>query len=98
MNSIFVYLPTLSNTASGGQVRDDRRGTVDPKRRSSKGRYSQGGGDMKSRWEAPPASNSSNNNEGSHYGPSSGNKRGRSDSLDDYDSGRAAKNSRFDDD
>ena len=49
--------------ASGGQVRDDRRGVVDPKRRSSKGRQSntstnKGSGhdfdDLDSRWEAPP--------------------------------------------
>lgn len=49
--------------ASGGQVRDDRRGTVDPKRRSSRGRQSTGSASssgaglfdaMASRWEAPP--------------------------------------------
>ena len=87
--------------ASGGQVRDDRRGTIDPKRRSSKGRYSGGGGDsMASRWQAPSSvqNSTSDNPVGGHYGPSdmeSGNKRGR----DTYDgvTGRSSKNSRFED-
>jgi len=99
--------------ASGGQVRDDRRGMNDPKRRSSRGRHSAGGpgagagaGDnMASRWEAPPTSASNNGNSNNadtisgHYGPartSSGEKRGRDD-YDQYDGGRAAKNSRFED-
>jgi nuclear cap-binding protein subunit 2 len=99
--------------ASGGQVRDDRRGANDPKRRTSRGRDSAGGagagvgagtGDnMASRWEAPPsaASNNGNSNGGpisGHYGPArtSGEKRGRDD-YDQYDGGRAAKNSRFED-
>ena len=90
--------------SSGGQVRDDRRGSVDPKRRSSKGRNSTGGREndnMASRWEAPPATpsnaNGMNDPVSGHYGPvaSAGEKRGRDDN--DYDVGRAAKNSRFDD-
>jgi nuclear cap-binding protein subunit 2 len=86
--------------ASGGQVRDDRRGTVDPKRRS-KGRYSGGGGDnMASRWEAPPTSQNASNNDpvGGHYGPVDhvplGSKRERDD-YDDDTIGRAPKSSRF---
>lgn len=66
--------------SSGGQVRDDKRGSIDPKRRS-KGRYSGGGegtgGDnknMASRWEAPPTSGQQNSSNGGdpvrgHYGP-----------------------------
>ena len=88
--------------ASGGQVRDDRRGTVDPKRRS-KGRYSGGGGgdNMASRWEAPPTAQNSSDNDpvSGHYGPVSdtalGSKRGR-DEFDD-DAGPASKNSRYGD-
>jgi nuclear cap-binding protein subunit 2 len=91
--------------SSGGQVRYDRRGSVDPKRRSSKGRSSAGGGEndnMSSRWEAPPAAspsaNGTNGTVSGHYGPVStaGQKRGR-DGDNDNDVGRAAKNSRFDD-
>lgn len=97
--------------SSGGQVRDDRRGSIDPKRRSSAGRSSNGGsgGAMASRWEAPPTSqqqsitprqNSRNGGDpvDGHYGPSavSGSKRGRGDSDEDMQ-GRSAKNSRFDD-
>jgi nuclear cap-binding protein subunit 2 len=90
--------------ASGGQVRDDRRGTVDPKRRS-KGRNSStggggAGGDIASRWAAPPTpSNSGNANDpvSGHYGPaSSGDKRGRDDYDDDLGA-RPAKSSRFED-
>mmetsp|Transcript_15033 Transcript_15033/g.28298 ORF Transcript_15033/g.28298 Transcript_15033/m.28298 type:complete len:238 (+) Transcript_15033:94-807(+) len=75
--------------ASGGQVRDDRRGVIDPKRRTSKGKQSSAGGvnqfdSMASRWEAPPLADresSSGNRQGDqdYYRPSSnsmiGNKR-----------------------
>jgi hypothetical protein len=57
---------------------------------------------MSSRWEAPPAAspsaNGTNGTVSGHYGPvsTSGQKRGR-DGDNDNDVGRAAKNSRFDD-
>jgi nuclear cap-binding protein subunit 2 len=70
--------------ASGGQVRDDRRGMIDPKRRSSKGKHSSstsGGGNqfdsIASRWEAPPLADGTlseiHRQEGAqdYYGPSS---------------------------
>ena len=94
--------------ASGGQVRDDRRGTVDPKRRSSKGRASAGEDSMANRWEAPPAAPNSSSSKNApvdgHYGPAEtytssatlGSKRGRDEYTDDLPD-RTTKNSRFED-
>ena len=68
---------------SGGQVRDDRRRTVDPSRRRSGegvgGGSGGGGGGMGSRWQSPVA----------------GAKRSRD---DDEEEQRAAKTSRYDED
>lgn len=95
---------------SGGQVRDDRRRTVDPsRRRSGEGvgagagaAGAGGGGGIASRWQSPQQAS------GGHYGPpSSGQKRSRDDEDgggirnhddDDNDMQRAAKNPRFDGD
>jgi nuclear cap-binding protein subunit 2 len=82
----------------GGQVRDDRRGSFDPKRRAVAPTNT-----MSSRWQAPIRSAAETNDEGlgGHYGPaasSSGAKRGRDESDDDNAGERPQKNSRFDDD
>lgn len=89
---------------SGGQVRDDRRRTIDPKRSSSASKS----GSMASRWQAPPTSQkppspiaSKNEPVSGHYGPSEvqpesalGYKRSRDgDGADEPQ--RSAKNSRF---
>jgi len=68
----------------GGQVRDDRRGSFDPKRRSNPAAA------ISSRWQAPMRSG--------HYGPSapsSGVKRDRDGSDDHHIDQPNTKNSRF---
>eukprot|EP00566_Odontella_aurita_P021533 CAMPEP_0113544530 /NCGR_PEP_ID=MMETSP0015_2-20120614/10760_1 /TAXON_ID=2838 /ORGANISM="Odontella" /LENGTH=225 /DNA_ID=CAMNT_0000444801 /DNA_START=56 /DNA_END=733 /DNA_ORIENTATION=+ /assembly_acc=CAM_ASM_000160 len=67
---------------SGGQVRDDRRATVDPARRKSGERA----GGMGSRWQAPGSG------EPRAY-PSAGEKRSRDDDEDTHQ--RPSKNPRF---
>mmetsp|Transcript_18439 Transcript_18439/g.21269 ORF Transcript_18439/g.21269 Transcript_18439/m.21269 type:complete len:231 (+) Transcript_18439:99-791(+) len=83
---------------NGGQVRDDRRNSFDPKRRTATPRNRK----IADRWQAPDRSNDANNgafgggNSSGHYGPSAGMKRGR-DEYDyvDEDLQPATKNSRF---
>lgn len=78
----------------GGQVRDDRRGSFDPKRRAT-------ASTMSTRWQAPKRSTPDNHDSISgHYGhpsQSSGVKRSRNDSDDmNMDAEQpSAKNSRF---
>lgn len=78
--------------ASGGQVRDDRRGMIDPKRRSlssssttTKGKhsYSSGGhlldSSIESRWEAPPLAGDGRQDD--YYGPSSSRSQAETNSI-----------------
>jgi len=83
----------------GGQVRDDRRNSFDPKRRAAV----PANNTMSSRWQAPTRTSNDRNSLDSydgHYGPSStdnisGVKRSRGDS-DDFQEGQpSTKNSRF---
>merc|ERR1712150_153447 len=74
--------------SSGGQVRDDRRGVIDPERVTR----NKSGALNSRRWQAPQRTNE-------QYGPPtymSGQKRMRDDDQDLCNYGRAAKNSRFD--
>lgn len=75
----------------GGQVRDDRRGSFDPKRRANPATA------ISNRWQAPTRSEKSDSL-GGHYGPSSstsGFKRSRDDSDDNHVEQPSTKNSRF---
>jgi RNA-binding proteins (RRM domain) len=81
--------------ASGGQVRDDRRGMIDPKRRSlsssataaTKGKHSHGSGghlldsSIESRWEAPPLVGGDRQDD--YYGPSSSHSQVETNSIQD---------------
>ena len=79
----------------GGQVRDDRRNTNDPKRRTA------ATNSISTRWQAPLKSPSGNNDSGDHYTQSSstsGVKRERDDDFGNGDMEQpTAKSSRFDD-
>ena len=90
---------------SGGQVRDDRRRTVDPsRRRSGEGGGGGGGsgsgggsGGIASRWQSPQQAGDGIGAGDGHYGPNSGQKRSRDDDEEEEeDADRSAKNPRFD--
>ena len=86
---------------SGGQVRDDRRGTIDSGRSSSMGKK----GITGDRWKAPPSSSGGGENDGANVGyygsgTNENNKRTRDDDDDDgnYSDNqveRSNKHSRF---
>lgn len=79
----------------GGQVRDDRRNTYDPKRRTATSNS------ISTRWQAPMRPSTGNNNDSfDQYGrstTSSGMKRGRDDDFDLDVEEPSTKGSRFDD-
>mmetsp|Transcript_20913 Transcript_20913/g.46670 ORF Transcript_20913/g.46670 Transcript_20913/m.46670 type:complete len:279 (-) Transcript_20913:47-883(-) len=88
---------------SGGQVRDDRRRTVDPSRRRSGegvgaggGAGGAGGGGIASRWQSPQQAGDGGSD--GHYGSTSGQKRSRDDdeAEEEEDAERSSKNPRFD--
>lgn len=82
--------------ASGGQVRDDRRGGGDRGRRRSGGYNQPNSNEMQQRWQAPERNVGDADRVGvdGHYGPRSGDKRERDDDGGNgYDD---AKKARFD--